>query len=430
MAVLVPLLVILGLIAANAAFVIAEFSLVSAPRAAIKRRARQGEARAALVEHILEHPRQRDRYLIMSLLGVAAASLGLGMYGEVVVAAWLGSALRALGWAGAGVVGSALAVVVLTYLHIVLGEMTPKVLALRQGEQAALWVLPAARVAQWVLLPLIVALNGIGNGVLRLFGIRRLTQDYSYTADELRYIVEESSETGSLREEAGEIMLELFDFGELTVASVMVPRVAVQGIERSASHQEIIDLILAQRHTRYPVYEEDLDHIVGHVHVKHLFDRLLHGRPLSPVDYALPTPFVPATTTLDEVLARMRQQRVQLVVVMDEFGGTAGIATIEDLFSEVVGVPAAVTEAPEIEPLPEGRYRVAGTVRLEQLAETLGAPLTEEGVTTVSGLVLDLLGRPARVGDEVTFRGYQFTVTEVVEDRGVAQCLVQPAAEA
>ena len=431
MSVLLPLLVVLALIAINAIFVATEFALVGAPRAAIKRRARQGHPAARLVREIQDSPREQDRYLATSQLGITAASLGLGMYGERVIAAWIVGGLGSLGaarWVAAHALASVLAVVMLTYFHIVLGEMVPKTVALQRAQRVALAITFPLRAVKTILLPVVAVLTGIATGLLRLVGIeRRRMPEQSYTTEELRYIVQESSETGSLQEEAGEMVLELFEFGELTLESVMVPRVAIQGIEVSASQPEIIQLLLAERHSRYPVYEQDPDHIVGHVHVKHLFARLLRGQPLAPVDYHTPLPFVPATTTLDQALASMRRHRVQMLVVMDEFGGTAGIATIEDLFAEVVGTVevAGAAVAPEIRELPGGRLLVAGTVRLEELSDRLDIAIEYEDVTTVSGLVLALLGRPARVGDQVAYAGFRFRVTEVAE-RGVATCLVTP----
>lgn len=431
MTVLVPILVVLGLVLLNGFFVAGEFALVGAPRAAIQRRARQGEATARIVLRILQRPREQDRYLATVQLGITAASLGLGMYGEQVIAGWLGGLFFALGiyrWLAAHALASVLAVTVLTYFHIVIGEMAPKTVALQRAERMALYLIPAVAALEIVLYPIVVALSVLATAILRVFGVRRsLPSGYSYTPEELQYIIEESQATGSLREEAGEIMLELFEFGELTVESVMVPRVAVRGFEVSTPQQEIIDIMLAERHSRYPVYEDDLDHIVGQVHVKTLFARLLEGRPLSPIDYAAPIPFVPSSATLDEVLETMRDEAVQMVVVMDEFGGTAGIATIEDLFEEVVGpVPTAAgaPEVPEIQRLRGGRWRVQGTARLEELSDALDSDVRQEDVTTVSGLVLDLLGRPARVGDQVVHNGFRFTVVEV-EERGVAAAIVQ-----
>ncbi len=425
---LTPIFIVTFLILLNGLFVAAEFAIVGAPRSAIERRAVQGHRVARLVSQILHDPRSQDRYIATAQLGITFASLGLGMYGEHVLAEWLAGWFTAWGtsrWIAAHSLASVLAITILTYFHIVIGEMVPKSLALQQAERTALWVTRPMLGIQTVLYPLVVGLNGLGNGILQLIGVDRQTtsgQQY-HTPEELQFIVQESQEGGLLRAETGQVVQELLEFGDLTAGEVMVPRVKITGIPLGASPTEVAAILRASHHTRYPVYENDLDHIVGMIHIKDLLRRLLNEHPLE-TDDTRPTPLVPETATLDMVIAAMRRERTQMVIVMDEYGGTAGIVTIEDLFEEVIGdIAEGTSERPPIYSDSLGHLHVAGTVRLDEVGEQLNLILEHEEVTTVSGLVLTLLGRPAAVGDTVIYKGVRFEVT-AVEGHGVKECKV------
>jgi CBS domain containing-hemolysin-like protein len=430
MEVLVPLVVIAVLVLLNGMFVAAEFAIIGAPRPAIERRAAAGNAVARLVSRILHDPRRQDRYIATAQLGITFASLGLGMYGEHAVAEWLAHLFEGLGmgstagWLSAHTLASVLAIGLLTYLHIVVGEMVPKSLALMHAERTVLRITRPMLAVKAVTYPLVVGLNGLGNGVLRLVGIRReVSASHYYTPEELQYIVRESQEGGLLRAESGQMLRDLFAFGELTAGEAMVPRVHVTGLPLGAPPPELRARLLGSRHTRYPVYEGDLDHIVGVVHIKDLLRLLQAGRPLAREDVRA-TAFLPETVELDRVLEAMHEARTQLVVVMDEHGGTAGILTIEDLGAEAVGeVEEGPDEPPEIVRDGEGRVLAAGTVRLDEIGEVFGHELEHEEVDTVSGLVLALLGRPPLVGDGVAYEGLHFEVVEV-EGHGVERCVV------
>lgn len=425
---LVPLLIMTLLIVLNGLFVAAEFAIVSASRAAMEHRAAQGDRLAGVINHILRNPLRQDRYLATAQLGITVASLGLGMYGEQVLAQWFARWLAALGswqWVGAHGLASTLAVAALTYFHIVLGEMVPKALALQRPEATAIAVTPVMIWVKRLTFPLVVGLNGIGNGLLRLFGVNRQeTGVHQYhTPEELQYIIQESQEGGLLRAESGKVMRELFEFAELTAAEAMVPRVKVAGIPLGAAADDVEALVRQRPFTRYPVYDGDLDHIVGIVHVRVLLQRILAGELLR-TDDVTSVPYVPETATLDTVLAAMRREHAQVVIVMDEHGGTAGIISISDLFDEITGeIHEELAEQPSVTRDAAGRISVAGTVRLDEVGEELGVALEHPEVDTVSGLVLDLLGRPPEVGDAVTYDDVRFEVTAVA-GRGVQRAAV------
>jgi CBS domain containing-hemolysin-like protein len=419
--------VILLLVLANGLFVAAEFAIVGAPRASIEHLAAQGSRLARLVTRTLEDPRRQDRYIATTQVGISVASLGLGMYGEQVLAEWIAvrlAPLDAARWVTAHAAASVIAVALLTYLHIVIGEMVPKALALQRAVPAVLAVSPLILGLQTALLPVIAGLNAIGNGLLRLFGIQRqsVAAERYHTTEELEYIVEESQEGGLLRGEAGRILRELFVFGDLTAGEAMVPRVMLTGIAVGTPAEELRGIVRNSVYTRYPVYAGSLDNIIGSVHIKQLLRHLIANAPVTAQD-ARPLPYVPGPMPLDAVLAAMRRYRAQMAVVMDQHGGTAGLVTMEDLFEEVVGDIEEGHGLTSIVRESDDRLRARGTVRLQEVGSALGVTLEHPKVTTISGLVLLLLGRPATAGDTVTWQGVRIDVMAVA-GRGVADAVV------
>jgi CBS domain containing-hemolysin-like protein len=421
-------LIISALILLNGLFVAAEFAIVGAPRAAIDARAAAGNRLAVTVQKVLRNPRRQDQYIATAQLGITVASLGLGMYGEHVVAEGLYEVLARPGlpvWLASHGLASTLAILVLTYFHIVVGEMIPKSLALQRAETMALWVTPPMIWIRTLVYPLVIALNGIGNWILKVFGVNRQQQatDQFYTPEELQLIVQESEELGVLRAESGQMLQELFEFGDLTAGQVMVPRVRVIGIPAGTTPDRIREVLGRSPHTRYPIVENDLDHIVGMIHIKDLLRVLLRDEPIGASD-ARPLPLVPESSPLDTVLATMRRERTQMVVVIDEHGGTAGIVTLEDLFEEVVGDIEEGT--PLNKPIYRdrlGRLRVPGTMRVDELGQQFDLDLEHEDVDSISGLVLMLLGRPPQTGDSVRYDRLSIEVT-AVKGHGVDECAV------
>jgi CBS domain containing-hemolysin-like protein len=422
-------LIITALILLNGLFVAAEFAIVGAPRAAIERQAAGGNRFARLVQRVLRDPRRQDRYIATAQLGITAASLGLGMYGEHVVADAVYALLGGAGlpaWLASHALASTLAVAVLTYIHIVVGEMVPKSLALQFAERVVLWITPVMLWTKNLLFPFVYALNGLGNLALKAVGVNRQAghgAEQYYTPEELQLIVQESEKLGALRAEAGQMLRELFEFGDLTAGEVMVPRVRIVGVPIGADTGELREVLAASPHTRYPVYQQDLDHIVGMIHIKDLLRLLARGEPIRE-SHARPVPIVPETAPLDSVLTTMRREKTQMALVIDEHGGTSGIVTLDDLFQEVVGdIEEGPASAPRIYRDKDGRLRVPGTLRLDEVGQQFDLDLEHEEVDSVSGLVLTLLGRPPRPGDRVRYDRLEFEVT-AIKGRGVYECAV------
>ena len=411
------LLITVVFLFANALFVAAEFAIIGVSRTAVEHRATTGDGLAKRVLRLLTSTVEQDRFIATAQLGITLASLGLGMYAEHRIADWLQPhlalpAIQAV--IAAHTLASLIAIGALTYLHIFIGEMVPKALALSRPETTVRSVYWLMRAIYFAFSPLVYLLNGAGNIGLKLLGVKRQesTPEQVYTPEELQIIVEESAEGGALRAESGHILRELLAFGDRTAGEAMVPRVRVVGIPAGATPTDVRRMLLAHRHTRYPIYDGDLDHIVGMLHVKDLLRRILANENVGAHDVRQ-MPVVPESATLDVVLETMRRSQAHLATVIDEHGGTAGVLSLEDLFEEVVGEIDEGSSALSIAPAPDGTAVVAGTVRLDELGRHFNVELIHEDVDSVSGLILALLGRPPVVGDHIEYERIRLEVVAI-----------------
>jgi len=412
-------------LAVNALFVGAEFAIIGVSRTAIESRSGKGDGLARRVLAVLTSSDDQDRFIATAQFGITVASLGLGMYAEHAVAAWLEPRLQLPAIARlitAHSLASILAVSALTYVHILFGETIPKAIALAAAERTAKVLYWPMRAVMLVFYPFVWILNGTGNAVLRLLRIPQQAESSHqvYSPEELKIIVEESADGGALRAESGWLLHELLTFGDLTAAETMVPRVRVVGIPIGATPETVRNVLRAHHHARYPIYDGDLDHIAGMMHVKDLLKRLLANEPIAAGD-AKPLPMLPVSSKLDAVLETMQRTQAHLAVVIDEHGGTAGVISLEDLFEEVVGeIDEGDAGVPPISRTGDGAVLVAGTVRLDELGRQFDLDLSHEEVDSVSGLILALLGRPPVVGDSVVYDRVRLDVTGTT-GRGVRQ---------
>jgi CBS domain containing-hemolysin-like protein len=429
---LVPVLIIGFLILLNGLFVAAEFAIIAAPRTLITQAAGRGSGAARNVLRILANPTQQNRYLATAQIGITIASLGLGMYGEHTVAEWLYhplSRITPLAEPLAHSIATVLAIGVLTYLHVVLGEMVPKSLAIQYADTSVLRLDAPMRVMRKVFSPVVLVLNGIGNGIVRLMGVPPVNaQARLFSADELEYLMEESAEVG-LMEPAEQLFIEnIFDLRQRTVGQVMTRRKQVVGLPITAGEQETLRFVCQERHSRYPVYNKGLDDIVGVLHVKTLA-RQQANRDDQPFDLrqlARPVAYVPESLPLDQMLTRFRRDRRQLAVVVDEYGGTAGLVTLEDIVEEVVGeiLDEFDQEIAPLERLGEGLLRVRGDLLVDELNQLCDLELAHPEADTVGGLVMASLGRVAEQGDSIAVDGVTLEV-EAVEGLTVQTVLVR-----
>jgi len=427
---------ILGLamvfVLSNGVFVAAEFALIATPRAALEHRAAGGDRAARRILTVLESPIRQDQYIATAQLGITISSLALGMYGEHALADHIEPWLGEIPVVGAAALAGALSLAALTILHIVIGEMVPKGIALQRAGVVSRLTLWPMRVTTLVFYPVVWLLPAITRLVLRLAGIRRQenVHEQSYSPEELQLIVEESERGGAVQAESGRILRELFEFDELAAREAMVPRVRVVGLPIGATPDQIRRTVASHRHTRYPIYDGDLDHIVGMLHVKDLLRRLLVDEPIRAGDVRR-IPVVPETMVLDDVLTVMQRARAHMAVVIDEHGGTAGLLTLEDLFEEVVGeLDEGIPSTPLIAADGQDAVRAAGTARLDEIGQHFDLDVEHPEVDSVSGLVLAILGRPPVVGDVVEYGRLRIEVLSTA-GRGVRQvrAVLQPEPE-
>lgn len=431
----VPLLVIIVLVAFNALFVMAEFAILGARATRMEQLAQDGDQSAATVLGTLEDPERQNGYLATAQLGITVVTLGLAMYGEPNVAHWLEPYLAL--WTGRDVhsdfivrAGYFISIGLLTYLHVVLGEMIPKSLALAEANRWALALNGIMTLLQRILYWPIRFLNGIGNLLLRLFrvpapsGHARL-----YSPEEIEQIVSESTEGGMLTTEAEEMIQNILDFGDRTVGQVMTPRRKMVALSCDMPRDELLLFVAKSTHSRFPVYENDRDHIVGILHLKDLIRYHLHnGRTFVLRDMLRPAPFVPEHQKVETLLTAFKRQKLHMAVVIDEFGGVAGVVTLEDLVEEVVGEVRDEfdTELEPYEVVEPGVVETAGDYLLDDLEDDmyLGDADNLPDVDTVGGLIVTLLGRPPQIGDEVAVNGSVRMRVLAIDGRAVGRARI------
>lgn len=416
---LIPILIIVFLIFVNGVFVAAEFAIVVAPYSRIARWATEGKSSAARVLPWLKDPAKRNRYIGTAQIGITIASLGLGMYGERTITHWLAYPLEhyldldvhtAHTFALIGGVG------ILTYLHVVFGEMIAKSIAIQSSDTSLLRLSGFMAVTQKIFSPFVVSLNAVADGIIRAVGIPPAdTQDQLFSAEELQYIVEESTSKGLLDPIERVYVENIFDFDDRTAGQVMTPRNHIVGISVTTPLDDVLKTVCKEPHSRYPIFEDDLDHVVGVLHVKSLARRLVDGSQLSLSDLMRKPVFVPEGIKVGDVLRTLRQYRVHLAMVVDEFGGIAGLVTIEDIIEEVVGEiqDEYDTEILPIREISDTVIEVRGDLLLDEINQHYALDLHDKQADTIGGLIMDSLGRLPHAQDELTLGEVHIQVLEM-----------------
>jgi CBS domain containing-hemolysin-like protein len=404
------------LVAANGFFVAAEFALVGARRTRIEALARAGNRRARLAESAIH---RLDHYISGTQLGITLASLGLGWIGESTIAAIVVQVFEHLPPPADAIATHAVATIIaftfITFLHIVLGELAPKSLALLFPESVSMWTAGPLIVFSRSMSPFIRALNGAANLLLRTVGLRSPTEmERVHRPEEIEMLLTQSYEHGLLKEEPVEMIRGVFGLSETTAAEVMTPRTDVIALDVTMTVEEAAAFILDEGHSRYPIFEDTIDHIVGTVLARDVWRAQTQGV-TDLAEVMRPALFVPDTKPVEALLRDMRRERAHMAVVIDEFGGTAGVVTIEDMLEEIVGeISDELDEAaPELAHGPGGEVLLSGGMAIAELNDLLRLRLPNEDYTTVGGFVLGRLGRVARVGDEVRMRGGTLRVLEM-----------------
>jgi putative hemolysin len=432
------LVAVVVLVLANGFFVATEFAIVAVRRSRLEQLVAEGHPSAAAAKDVVGH---LDAYIAACQLGITMASLALGWLGEPALAGLIEPLMELLvgQFAPAAAHGVAVGVsfAIITALHIVIGELAPKGLALQRPEGTTLWIARPIQLFYVLFRWPITLLNTVGNGVLKLGGLEpAVGHEMVHSVEELRLLVNASQQAGAVEATEARIASHAFEFGELTAGALMTPRTEIEAIPSAASLDDLLDLARSGTHSRLLVYEDSLDNVVGALHVRDLFKVL--GEPPELFDMGAllrPVLMVPESKEADTLLEEMRAARRQLALVIDEYGGTAGIVTLEDLIEALVG---RIDDEPPIgsDALPvrspgqaDGSLLLDGLTRLDEFEEMTGLRLeedTHESVETLGGLIMVSLDRIPEVGDETVVAGRKLRV-ERLDGRRVAEVRVLPS---
>ena len=397
----VGVLAILVLVFANGFFVASEFALVTVRKTRIDQLIAEGHRGARTVRRVQNDP---VRYIAATQLGITMASLGLGWVGEPALAAFIEPPFLALGSYVSTITAHTIAVVIsfsiITALHIVLGELAPKTVALQHPEAIALLVTRPTELFMRMLWPFITGLNTLGRLVVRAVGLKAPSgHSLVHSEEELKMLVTASQEAGVLEEEEEQMLHRVFGFSDLTAGQVMVPRTEMVALRLDASLVDIADTLARGGHSRLPVYRKNLDDIVGMLHVTDLFSLVAAGNTPTDLTGVLRDAFtVPETMQAGDLLSEMRTRHTPVAIVIDEFGGTAGLVTFAGLMERIVGEVAGGAEN-RITVLPDGSALIDGLALVADVNAQFGLHIDEEAYNTIGGYVLGRLGRRARVGD-------------------------------
>ncbi len=433
---LLSLFAVLLLIVLNGFFVAAEFALVSVRKTRIEELAHQGDRRAQRVYRALSH---LDIYIAATQLGITMASLALGSVGEAALTPLLQPLFHFLPVAGALFtshgVAVALAFITVTSLHIVFGELAPKSVALQRPENTTMWVTAPLDLFMRLFRPFIYVLNTVGNGVVRLIGLQPVPEHASvHSVEELELLVHSSREAGIIAEQEERMVAGVFDFGDTVVRKVMTARLDIIAVEVSTPPEELIRVVMETGHSRLPVFEDNLDNILGIIHVKDVLKDMLDGKLDCPLKELLRPPFfVPENKRASYLLAEMRRSKSQMAVVRDEYGVVSGVVTIEDLLEEIVGdildeYDVEENLMTEIDPR---LWLVDGGMLLEELNERLDLSLPTDEADTIGGYLFGLLGHQPVTGESAAAQGISFSVEET-DGRRVTKVrlkLLEPAVD-
>ena len=413
---LLGLVAVVVLVLLNGFFVAAEFSLVSVRQTRIAELVETGNVRAETVQEALKNP---DRVIAATQLGITLASLGLGWIGEPALSHMIEPVLELfpieLRPGLSHSLSAGLSFAIITFLHVVVGELAPKSIALQDPESTSLVVAGPTLWSERLFKPFIWALNGTGNALLRWVGVEPASgHELVHSVEELKMLVTASTKEGVVAEQESELLHAIFDFGDLLVRQVMIPRTEVIAVEADLPLNEILPLITESTYTKIPVFDDDLDNILGIMHVKDLLRTMQDpGWQNSTVRSLVREPlYVPETLQVSALLHEQRHNRQHIAIVLDELGGTAGLVTLEDILEEIVGEVSDPFDefTPEIEALEDGSYLIDGLCLMEDVNHALDLDLRDPAYDTIAGFTLGKMGRIPKVKDKIDCAGVRIQV--------------------
>lgn len=413
------LLAVLGLVLMNGFFVAAEFALVSARPTRISQLADEGNWSARTVQKAMHDP---NRFISACQVGITLASLALGWIAEPAIGHLIHPLLDPIfgeiSFISSRLISAALALFIVTLLHIVIGEQVPKMIALQRSERT---VLMSAPVVSWISVPfrpVIALLYWLTERVLHAIGLHwQGEHSLVYTEDELKMLVTASQQGGFLEASEQEMIERVFRFADIMADEVLVPRTEVVALSIDTAYDDVLTIVLDSGHSRFPVYGEDMDDILGIFHSKDLLrvDARTGRATFTLRQWLRPAVFVPEHMPLDEILSTMRARQSHTVIVVDEFGGTAGLVTLEDVLERIVGdVDDGPSEnGPDVEQLANGNVRLSGLMSIQDVNDQFGTQIEDPFYNSLGGFVFGQIGRRPAIGDEVAINGHVFRVAEL-----------------
>jgi CBS domain containing-hemolysin-like protein len=418
-----------ALVCANGLFVAAEFSIVTVRKTRVDQLIAEGHRGARSVRRAVTAP---DRYIAATQLGITMASLGLGWLAEPALASIFEPALAflpaQLAAATAHSIAVAIAFAIITAAEIVFGELTPKWIALERPEATALWLVKPLEIFMRVMSPFIRVVHGTAQGVIRMLGFSGADhRAMVHSEEELKMLVTASQEAGVLEEHEEQMLHRVFGFADLAAGQVMIPRTELVAVPAETPLAELVTRIAQGRHSRLPVYRGDLDDVVGMLHVTDVMNAIAANATTTAGALVREVLTVPETLTADDLLTEMRRRRAREALVIDEYGGTAGLVTFESLMERIVGeVPGESGALSRVATRPDGSCEVDGLALMADINEQFGLHIDEGVYTTLGGYVLGRLGRRARIGDTIEVEGRKVRV-EVLDGLRVAKVWISKA---
>jgi CBS domain containing-hemolysin-like protein len=404
----------------NGFFVAAEFAIVKVRGSQIEIKAKTGSKVANIAKHMTSH---LDGYLAATQLGITLASLGLGWVGESVMSNLMLNVFQFLSLpitvSLATTLGHVFAFTIITILHIVFGELAPKTLAIQRPVATTMAIALPLQFFYVVFRPFIYVLNGFANVILKLLGVNTTNaHEAIHSSEELQYLLDQGKESGALDKAEHELIKNVFDFNERVVKNIMVPRTKISAIELGASQEELLDTIISEGYSRIPVYDETIDRIVGIVHAKDILSLIVKHGKFNLQDILRKPLFVPESKKINDLMAELKLKRIQIAIVLDEFGGTAGMVTLEDIVEELVGdiQDEYDEEKPLVDKVSDSEFIVTASATVYDVNEFLPHDLPEdEDYDTVVGLLSEIFGKIPEVGETKEFNGYTFTILKKVD---------------
>jgi CBS domain containing-hemolysin-like protein len=406
---------VLLLVLLNGFFVAAEFAMVKVRSTRIDTLVQEGNMRAKYAKRLVEH---LDAYLSACQLGITLASLGLGWIGEPAIAHIIEPVLLDLGLSAVMIetVSFAIAFSIITALHIILGELAPKSLAIQKADSVTIWASVPLIAFYKLMFPIIWVLNSIANWILRAVGIQVMSEhEAAHTEEEIRILMEESQRQGFINKTELTFVDNIFDFAERHADEVMIPRTDMVCLYAGDPFAVNLEKVLAEQLTRYPVCDPDKDNIIGFVHIKDLLAALAKGETPALRELVREVIAVPESMAISDLLKMMQKNRAQIAIVIDEYGGTAGLVTIEDILEEIVGEiqDEFDEERPVVEIRADNAHSVDGRLLLGEVNEVFGLDLDAEEVDTLGGWETARVEMPPRIGQQVDYADYTFVIEEV-----------------